>query len=941
MIQFKFVSFKENLHKRVLEENRGTPILFVFPTQASKKQFIHLYQKGWDFTPSEFMTMEEWKRSLFQVSMPILREDRRTIAFYRSLDAESRKFFKCHDYWQSIKLAHDFFEFWEEMNEERITDEQILGILSEDLYAQSWQEETFKQLQRIKRNYHNFLTEHNLTDMIFVAKNENLTFVSIQNFERIVIVNQFYFTGLEHNILNQFEKEVVIYSQMPETHRNKDNLSIAADISPKDIEDSKMQNITVVQTTDPFSMISELFSMLSESQISTIVDFHFQAQPYASFFSAEHFPTNSQVDFSNTSIYLFFEHCHTLLSSFIISKESSAPLIPIQTLLDAVSSKDFISYFLGEQADEALQRRLQAYTFELIGDDYQYIDIDGSFFELHETPQGVRDVFTRMFTLMKRFLTVKTIDDLVEIIDEPGGIQISTLLSKTEEEYSNIKEVFYTRLGNFAALEKVGVISDWEDFFSTKSRQNKDITVSAGILRLFIEYLKPHKITFSINSADSRRITTLEDTRNLEYKNIAVLNVIEGILPPVRRTPFLLSENQRKQLGLKTYEEIKRRDKYYFFRLLAQSTHPILFTYRNQDKDIERSSYIEELLLGLPGKVKIEPANGECFTASYIDRYKNFLHPTSPFVFPNNKLPEREDFYAIPFDMQSDFPQHQIVATYYDWQVLEADPFMFYLQNVMEIKPREIEVIQDFSEKFIGIIAHDIFAWIWKHLIEVYHGNRIHHNFLYTAKNYVDKAFHSVTQQRKDIYYKTPHNYSRYYFNEIFAPILKEGIRNFYLELHNNLQLSDKKILLLPEREESIQREFFRLQSNLVVYLKGRADLRIETDHKKYIFDYKTGSSKDKKKYETQLLIYALLYYLLDNPKEAEGIIGMLYFVTEQKLHKVMPESLQTEIEKFKQALTSRLTAVEKEGYTVTDQSDNIDITRKDLFETRLRNKWQ
>ncbi|MGC9337300.1 MAG: hypothetical protein ACP5EQ_04305, partial [Candidatus Cloacimonadia bacterium] len=112
MIQFKFVSFKENLHKRVLEENRGTPILFVFPTQASKKQFIHLYQKGWDFTPAEFMTMEEWKRSLFQVSMPILREDRRTIAFYRSLDAESRKFFKCHDYWQSIKLAHDFFEFW-------------------------------------------------------------------------------------------------------------------------------------------------------------------------------------------------------------------------------------------------------------------------------------------------------------------------------------------------------------------------------------------------------------------------------------------------------------------------------------------------------------------------------------------------------------------------------------------------------------------------------------------------------------------------------------------------------------------------------------------------------------------------------------------------------------------------------------------------------------
>lgn len=938
MIQFRFVSFRENLHKRVLEENKSFTTLFIFPSQASKKQFIQLYQQEWDFTPSEFMTMEEWKKSLFRTSMPILREDRRTITFYRALDSELKEFFKCRDYGQSIKLAHDFFKFWEEMNEELISDEQIWTVLNEDIYSQSWQKETFQHLQKARANYRNFLAKQNLTDIIFIAKKENLTFIPIQNFDRIVVVNQFYFTGLERYILNQIEKEVVIYSQMPESHRNKDDLSITADISPSDIKDSKMQNITVVQATDPFSMISELFYRLSKSQIPTIVDFHFHAQPYASFFSPKYFATSSQVDFSNTSIYLFFKHCHTLLSSFIITKNSFPPLIPIEPLLDALSSKEFISYFISKEED-ALQKQVQAYIFELIADDYQYIDIDGEFFDVYDTTKEIQDTFTKIFTLLKRLLNIKTISDLVELIDAPDGIQIPTLLSTAEEKYSNIMEVFYTKLGNFSALEKVGVISDWEDFFSFKPRQSKGVAVSTGILRLFIEYLKPHTLTFSTSCTGSHTITTLEDTRNLEYKSIAVLNVIEGILPPVRRTPFLLSENQRKQLGLKTYEDIKRRDKYYFFRLLAQSAHSTLFTYKNQEKDVERSSYIEELALGLPDKVKIEPASGECITASYTDMYKNFLHPTTLSVLPDTSLPEREDFYAIPMLQQTDFPEQKVVLTYYSWEVLERDPFMFYLQEVMGIKPRQIEVIQDFSEKFIGTIAHEIFAWIWEHLIQVYHGNCIHHNFLYTAKDYVDKAFRSVTQKRPDIYYKMPHNYSRYYFNEIFAPILKDGIQNFYFALHNNLKLSDKKILLLPECKDSIQKEFFKLQSDLAVYLKGRADLRIETNHTKYIFDYKTGSSSGAKKYETQLLIYELLYYLLDNREQAEEIIGVLYFITDENLHSFKPKSLQDELEKFKQRVESRITEIMKVGYVFNEKSEDIEVTRRDLFETRLRNK--
>jgi len=56
-------------------------------------------------------------------------------------------------------------------------------------------------------------------------------------------------------------------------------------------------------------------------------------------------------------------------------------------------------------------------------------------------------------------------------------------------------------------------------------------------------------------------------------------------------------------------------------------------------------------------------------------------------------------------------------------------------------------------------------------------------------------------------------------------------------------------------------------------------------------------------------------------------------------MHKLIPESLSTKIDKFKQELISRLSDIEQKGYQVKETVDDTDITRNDLYETRLRNK--
>ena len=107
-------------------------------------------------------------------------------------------------------------------------------------------------------------------------------------------------------------------------------------------------------------------------------------------------------------------------------------------------------------------------------------------------------------------------------------------------------------------LELVNVISDWNGLFE-KMHLAPQVKTAAGILRLFLDYLKSRSIHYQTTDPDFSRIefTELQDTRNIFYKNVAIVNVVENSIPHARKTPFLFTERQRQVLGLKTFENIK------------------------------------------------------------------------------------------------------------------------------------------------------------------------------------------------------------------------------------------------------------------------------------------------------------------------------------------------------------------------------------------------
>ena len=123
-IAFKFCPLQDDLIQQVLETEPCLDTVFIFPTARSQKVAIKAFLKKWDLSNSLFLTMEEFKQRLFLSDSPVLKGEKRTLAFYGCLTGEDKQFFRINNYFQAIELAQQFFSLWEEFNEE-LVDEHI------------------------------------------------------------------------------------------------------------------------------------------------------------------------------------------------------------------------------------------------------------------------------------------------------------------------------------------------------------------------------------------------------------------------------------------------------------------------------------------------------------------------------------------------------------------------------------------------------------------------------------------------------------------------------------------------------------------------------------------------------------------------------------------------------------------------------------------------
>ncbi len=931
-IQFRFCDFKQDLIERVLEDQPLHSTLFIFPTRASQARGTRQAQQQWAFETTDFITMEDLKESLFFSPAPLLKEEKRRIAFFASLSETHRKTLKIFNYFQSRQAAREFFNLWEEFNEELVKDPvDTEKLRSRDAELLDWQIKTLDHFTAIRNDYKDFIRSRDFSDRIFTFKPENIRLQGLGPFRRTVFVNQFYYTKLEKRLIDDMAKagfEIFIYFQLPEKFVVQKDLAIKSFDLPA-LKPFKTQNIHIFKSANDFAMITSLFTCLANNQVDAVIDDAFSQKPYAAFFSRGRFNLSVSKSFRTTSIFRFFSAVAHLVGGIIWEPGQGNVLLPLQNLLDAAVCGDFFSYFA---KGPGLQQKLLEYIDTLAENDYKYI-------YLQDKP-GIPVNDDRINTLLQKIITfcrqmgqIKTIKEFIQFIDTPDGIMIKNIVTRDERLHSDILDVFYRLLSDFSSLENPALVRNWQDFFTGKHHRIKGYTIAGSLVKLFLEYVQQRRIrlTFKKPNMDRLDVTDLQDTRNISFRSVAVLNVIEGQIPHASRIQFLFTEKQRSVLGLKTWEDVRLWEKYYFYRLVLSTPNVFLFTQQNTDQNIDPSSFVEELLLSMPAKVIKEQTTGD---HHYFSVYSRLLDCRDHR--PDISRTRQNDFYALQPDMDKIWPGRTVKLHYYPWKDMKENHFEYYIRHIAGLCERHQYIKEEFSPKLLGNIIHDIFTEVWNKLIVNNVGMLFGYDFDIPEK-LIHKAIDRIPST-SNYYLRLPQNYSLIYFDKILRHFIVQAVLYFFTRL-KSLKLDKKKIDVFPEKEYATTEEKkYKVlldagenSDGFSVHIRGRADLRIEVpeEERHFIIDYKTGNYQDE-----QLLFYELFYYLLDNPARHVKSMFMDVFKTslvDMKDHKKPKSELRMELQR---SIIEHLRLVYENGFHLEGKIDGLytEITRADLY---------
>lgn len=953
-IQFKFCSFRDNLIQKVLQEQPADQTLFIFPTETSLGRTIREFQAHWHFEKTGFLTMENFKELVFYSDRPLLKEDRRILALYSALDEKNKHFFRIGSYFQAVELAHHFFTLWEEFNEEVVSDDiDTEKFALNNAEMPEWQQQTWQQLLNLKSSYRDYIARKGFEDIIYLYQPDRINLKQIQEFERIVFVNQFYYTGLEKLLIRQLQaqdKSVIIYYQLHPELVDQVSLEVKP-FTLQDFHDFRTEQIQIIDCQNDFTTMVALIKQIHQQTVHNIVDVNFFSSPYARFLSPTRFSLAGSRRFADSSLFRFFQTLQNLLDAIIWEPTRRKFLLPLQTLLESVLVADFYHYFVQDTSAAARKDRQDQSLFilyDLLDYDYKYIDLDDELFKTIKTKPGKAEL-EKIIDILVTFSHIRTIADLITLVDNPIGIRIKHAISASERDHTELLDGFYRKLSDFSAIEAIGLIDDWAPLFTSSDPHLRGIKIAAGIVRLYIDYLKPatFRIHYKFNHSARIEITELLNTRNLNYMDVAVLKLIEGKIPSERQIPFLFTEKQRKLLNLKTYEDIRQREKYYFLRLVLTTPRVFLFTQKNIEKNVQVSSFVEELKLFFPAP-QIAITQDSDF--SYREIYHQFFQSDANFKIDPEQT-RTPAFFALALEPERDFSQNRVDLTYYETEILKNNPFVFYLQSLAGVRELTRQAALEFSPRLIGNIVHDILNEAWHYLIQEYAGPLFGYDFTVINTEFIARA---VTRalQRPDFYFRIPHNHTAVYFNEILLPVIIAGVTEFFHFL-DRLHLSHKTLKVIPEKtfvtaSEPEYKTLFQANENplgIKIRIRGRADLRIEVPEERrfYIFDYKTGKAEKE-----QLIFYELFYYLLEKPELWSNVSSYLFKVLTHEVDELRESGSSRKwsggkeelIRKYQEEIVLALADLKDRGFSLPDKktamSTMAEISRKDLFLTQV-----
>lgn len=818
-MNFTYYNYRDNILKNILTE---TPKVYVFDSVKDKEYSKSFYRKKFGEKESLFFTFSELKETIFLTNKIVLREEKPALVFYNCLSKSNMKKLKVSNYYDVIDTAYNFNNFYKELKEYKIN--KIEGL-------EEWQSEFLNILDDIKIEYDNFLDINNYTLQYLQEEFTNLNLSLISDYSEIEFVNILKFTPFEKDILNKL--------------KNSFNINFSLQISKGDFDENKFElikvttpnnlNISILETKDASLQLVNLISCLKEN--STIIDQNILKSNYDKLISSNKIKMDKKITLEDTKIFEFMTLWHELLRSVeFINNEFC---LHNKVFLNCLNNKNFKKYY--EITDTEYN-----YFFKFIENDYKYVSA--------EVLQNGNIKLVNLENSEKLIHIINDIHELYKLNNIQGYThfiekKISPEILKTKLDdnyfaktiYDNNIAKFYEALSEVLSIEDMDILKNqnWSHYFS------KD-KISENLLKLILKYLREKSINTIEENMYEHFIISPENYENRNCDNLIYININNETMPTKPRAEFLLTDKQREHLGLPSNEKNRLFEKYKFFRNLFSAEKSLIFSIKNEDKNIDRSSFLEELILNYNLRIKQAKYSDE-----NISSLINNIFESEKGISQSLIRSQTKNFKLLFSEL--DYQDKTLNLGSYDYNLMMKCYYRFFLNKVAGLQHKEQDISYKIDPKLLGLIIHSIFE-----KLSIIKEKDIKNGNFEISISEIESLLKNELSMLK---YKLPVNFNKYY-QEILFPIFIKNAKLFYDNLSKIL--GNDSIHNFSSEKGSKAKDFIKDKIN--INLTGRLDLLIETDKKKFIVDYKTGKGDPG-----QLDFYSILLY--NNANEAEKLI--------------------------------------------------------------------
>lgn len=817
MINFRYIGYGTSFIAEYSgKNNQKKDYLYIFNDNRMKSIFSK--KMRWNFFNDQptLLTFNELKEQIFYTDKVILKEAKRILAFYTSIPKDIKEELGIKSYYDVIDFANDFFDYYREIKINKV--DKIENI-------QNWQEKYFLHFEKIKESFDKLLEKYNYIPSDWIEDLQYYKKDFFGRFNKIIFVDIVEFEKVYRDIIVDLgeEKEVEIALQMEKCSFDEENLKFKETILPE----TSPSNIFIYQSKDELEESMSLIYLLKEKAKKG--EFYSPAPENSEFFNLFpfYFGKSQAVTMNDTKLYAFL---NVQLNLLLNMEERLGETYNLLEFEKAFENRAFKEYYSLIEEDIRLIKKISS-NF------YQYISLD----ILHSNEVqyligediGFTKKLEKIFKDFSSILKLKSVDELYNYFK--NEISLDKFIQK---EYGDVFEKFFEIFGIMKENENMSIHKSFKSYF--------DGNLGIALLKLTIQYMKDIAVT-SNEKVDSERVI-IKNIESALYANETkhlfrdqgrfsktnfFIDITSDLMPGNIKDNLIFTEKQRKELNLTTKEEKREIKKYRFFQMIFTNRNSVIFTKKNEDKGIDISPFIDELCIKYDLKINSAPIE--------LNKSIEILKKSISSSVIGNLEFKKGEFSKE----ESDFKDNRLNIGAYDYDNLVKCPLKFYFQKLAQLIPEKDSEVDYLNKQFLGTMVHkileNIVRDIWKDVLSkgIYEIDR---EVIVEAINREIKNNRSKILVQMDIY-----------LQEILIPLLSENIEIFFKKLASKYRNINIRRF---QGEKNAGKNTPFIQDKIDVYLRGKADLVIESDMGNEIIDYKTGGAQ-----EAQLDYYSIILF--------------------------------------------------------------------------------